>query len=98
MAKVILSSLFTGLRGRVGNVVDRRINGETHVSAVPRPSTKPPSPAQLAARERFAAASRARAAAKIAEARNEWFYGPPDQKSGPADFFPGTVTGKERDK
>ena len=61
MAKVILNSALTRLSGRVGDVIFRTINGRTHVYAAPRPSTLPPSPAQLAARERFAAMARARA-------------------------------------
>jgi len=68
MAKVMLNSALTRLSGRVGDVIFRTINGRTHVYAAPRPSTLPPTPAQLAARGRFAVMARARAVAR-AEAR-----------------------------
>jgi hypothetical protein len=62
MATIRFKSPIAAISGRLGNFVYRRCGTRTIVSALPQPSTRPPTPAQLAQRERFAAAARARAA------------------------------------
>ncbi len=64
MARIILNSAFKSISGRLGGIIFRTVNGKTYASAPPRPSTTPPTPAQLAVRQRFAAMARARAAAR----------------------------------
>ena len=64
MARIILNAAFQSISGRLGDVIYRTVNGKTYVSAPPCPSTTPPTPAQLAVRQRFADRARARAAAR----------------------------------
>ena len=58
MAKVELNPLFDGLSGSFGDLVFRRSStGKTYISQRPAKSTKEPSEAQKAHRERFGQAS-----------------------------------------
>jgi hypothetical protein len=50
---LIHSALFDGASGRIGGLVFRQVNGKTRVGWRPRPSSRPPSDAQLAQREYF---------------------------------------------
>lgn len=54
MARAKLSPLLEHLRGAIGGMVFRNYGGRTVVSARPRPSSKPPSEAQLLQRRAFA--------------------------------------------
>lgn len=53
MATVTNNLLLHGLRGKLGGVVLRNFHGKTIVSALPRKSNKPPTPAQVEVRKRF---------------------------------------------
>jgi hypothetical protein len=59
MAKVRLDPLFSGISGRMGDLVFRTSkDGQVTVSQRPRKSDTPPSEAQQANRQRFAEASK----------------------------------------
>src|SRR5581483_218850 len=53
MAKVIFELGIEGMSGRVGDVVFRRQGKQTIMYSCPRRSTKPPTAAQVATRDRF---------------------------------------------
>jgi hypothetical protein len=62
MAKVYLNPIFKGISGRLGDFMYRQVSGRTVACYCPRGLARPPSAAQLANRERFAASARVRAA------------------------------------
>jgi len=53
MASVELNAITEHFRGRVGDVVFKRLYGRLVVSMRPRPTTKPPSELQLAHQQKF---------------------------------------------
>jgi hypothetical protein len=53
MSKVRLNPILEGMRGKVGDLVFKRFEGQTIVSRRPQQVHQPNSPAQLAAREKF---------------------------------------------
>lgn len=74
MAKIKLNPMISGLSGKMGNVIFRRLaNGEVSVSRVPVKSTAEASEAQKAQRERFKQAV-AYAKAALTDPETRAFY------------------------